>query len=1776
MEASYLMSPLTLPSQWSLTAKTVTPQPRRPSPEPLRLPISMISLDQLRELRELRAKWNGLAVALKRRRAWELHDSENEALRMGQEGVLFLDQWSLVPSGLTPYHTMNCKGRVYRPSNRTPWEEFEFGPVTEVKEAEGCLTAEGLTILLGSVDPVYARWRAIMGMTSTVLYSEGMPLHLFAMWPGGAVATPRLDPPDGTPLPDPPASPPESEDEEADESKKVSERKRDLTTYASETLSEVGELSEPAPHLSDAADSQATESSRTPHSSRMPSVARRRQRGVYPYEISEPRALQEIALRTTASNKPKGLDEIVRVPGLSPREQRLGAPPTPHPLRTGDWFRYLVDSTNKQVCDEYMKLAFEIKHRPLDAALIPAAHLELLTEACGIGKDLSEAEQAAMTMTLEAHVRPMRFETWLQAVDFYVKHGLHRPTALHWVQYLEPLRGGATFTFDLSDPRKRCDLPFWKVREEEDGGVMYGLLDSWGRYMQRVLLSSAPGAMPRPRNERTRQLEPRLYLDARGKTWFYDGMASMAREPGWREDDGLGTLPALTPFLAECPNPSCGLYRPQPDEYHCAQCGELLKDARLVTATRWQLSVEAHWRNGGFSTTCGHSEVSCLPEDPVLEQIHRDTQELALRGTVGPPPSCPPSPPPSAPGSEASDPEDEGEGSEDEGDPEGSSQESGEEEEEGYPEFAEDTEFSEDEPSRPPGFDRMSTEVEPQVAAPEEAAPETEPIGEVSIGVPNSRQSEEMPSREHPRERQGNAAAPLRRVPVDDGDVRGRTPSGVRPRLDVQRSPARRYQEAHYAYPPVPEDPNGPPYSLGIDDHQRAPPEGRASRVAAEPPSNSPEYRPIDTPQALQAEMRQEWRSAMLEIEEVARDMREAKKRVLSSAADVESSAAEVQRQMERQTEHLSELASNQFDHLSVLAATRLETYEKEVRNRAERVKDLAEEAKNLAAGTDQTNSARQDVAKGGAPSGVAPQPETRWTSPVIPNPQSAGRPETRDGEHPQEREAHPGNRSSSASARNDTGMPEAAVPEPPEDANRSWEYPESEAYRSGRGTPSPEDEVRSQPYSVAPSQAASSRHQATDRNMPSQTSRATRPANHAPPQSSRVPPSTERGPPQTTGAPRPQTFTTRPTPPVSLGVPLSGLHQTGGPTWGGGHTPEEAGQWAYPNPNFMGTTRGWVDDTPIIRLYEQDVEVTVEALRDSNQASWVAQVLSADTDNTGMQMRTRAFWTPEVLSAWFRRVFDVRNKNNIDTVAKMSFPNSLRNDSPEKVALGWQQFRPGFIATLRECFRHGCRWEHVLQKLLGHLFADGGRRSPRILSATQEALQDVIFLSDDMERGGGYALLGADIFIYRLDQSFVIKKGGDLHRLEWSKATFRLQGEDMFALRKRLGDLYFKYSGIPANEVHMSTHHLDTFNERMVQCLRNDPSDKRRGKTDATLYEELVEIATQAVQRGRQPIDALRPDEIVETAVPLRKGRMQACDVNGFSDDEKGEKEDDEGGKRSTRKSKSRTNPESSQRETRSRKAKQGAGMDVAAVTDYADSSSSVAAVSPAPPPGRGRQPPPQRPLKMPPPPGPSAGTSAKGHQNSPAYNQELPPQRYERRSDQGADQRMQEWGRDIEHPSGSKGHPNGKEWTAADWNSTYINYSKALHLASKTPDLRRAMARFMPQDRTMSAPAVDVPEPNQPPQGDRPAAWRRWPAGSCAFCAFRPQSHASLPPWALGAGRGDHPPMTCRAAKRWLAEGGDPETSHVAKELQSCLYIRPRREGQPSRGDRSSNSNR
>lgn len=1580
----------------------------------------------LEKLREERNRT--VSASADHQKSWSL-EAEGEV--PGQSRVLFLEQWLLVPSELTPQQSMNCRGRIYCPFQRPKWEEREFGPVTEVREAEGSLEAEGLKILLGNANWTYTKWRAKIGLMGMVSYSEGMPLHLFAMPLTKAIRTTPAIAPSGTPPPDPPPSPPCSDDEDKENDEAMEELFLAAQAYEEHTadgiFTESEWVSEPAAHLTDPPEPQTAEGQVG-----QASMGRRRPPLC---EILKPQALQELTLRHELSGRPAALEEIIRSNSNDPR---LETPVVPHPRRQGNWFRHTLDSNNQDISLTYMKIAFDLMNRSADEGLIPLAQLERLCDSCGVGRELSIADQAALTMTLEAHVEPMRFPTWLRALEFYERQGLHRGSALQWVQFMEPLRGGAVFTYDLDDDSKRDRLPYWIVREKEDGHMMYGVMDSWGRHMQRVLMSSAPGVLPKPRMK----LRGGLFLDAKGETWscgpslLSSGSSPMlGRELSWQPDSVGSYVPALPDYLNECPK--CMTYCPY--TYNaCMRCGASLARAITVTATHWQLSEESYWRNGGFCSTDDSFKGPCLPKDPATERDQLAGSRRAEQGASGLP-SCPPSLPPSPPESEDED-EDQSE---------------------------------EDELERPvrdgqrEGEDRGSeetTEAAEQTRPPEAGATTlaSDGEGEASHATAGVETAQNIPPPE-------GALGETGLVAVASTIKRNRQTEA----LWKWQSWARREKFLKEASLPRPLA-----RGLAIPKTQSAGPYLTSNTPAQKGPHASEEDTLLPSPRGAEADDNQQQAATMA-----------------LSAAGQAYQPFDTPQQLRRDVEKLEagqQQAQKHMEHSEKLA---------------QRLEEVAEQMALLQANHDRLRSERSRGDHSEAPTqeparGAEFHSENRWTwhEPRQPPPQE-DRPELRS----------------------EPRAASSAPVQPEWDPN--WQnYALIDAPESVRGSPAPDDEVRSQPSSIAHSQSAQ--------------------------WNTSVP----RGPPN--APPAPPTYSVRPTPANPTAAPVSFSRAP--------YTTGTSSRW--PHPEQMGH-RGYMDDSPIIALLEQRREVTIEALRGSKQTSWISQVLEAEPDNTGMQMRTRSFWVAEVLRSWYVRAFDSRNRNNIDTINKLKFPEALRSDSPDAVAQGWQQFRPGFIAALRDCFRHGCQWQQVLQKLLGHLHEGSGRRNPRILSATQEALQDAAFLNDDMERGGGYALLGADIFVFRLDLSFVIKRGeSSLHRIEWQKARFRKQGEDMQALRNRLGDLYLKFSGISASEVHLTDHHLETFNERMVECLRNDPTDPERGSVDADLYAERVEISTALVQRGRAGREILSPDEIIEEANPLRSARMHLARVKGFGDTSGKSRDPDRDGPRTTRTPKQRTVGEPHQQVTRNRRLNAPEVQAVAAVSSYEETApspaavaagSTLAAVTPSPPLGRNRQPQPQEPR--------FSRSKANPNQQSPsitggraptAHNQEPPPVGYERpRTEMTEEQRTLTWGRDVPPPAGSKGHPFDKEWTKADWANTYVNFAKAIYLTNRNRDLRNALARFMPRDRTMSAPIVDMPEPAPTPQtGSRRL---EWPQASCAFCAFRPQSHPSLPKWSLGFGQGDHQPTTCRAAKRWLAEGGDPETSHVAKELQSCLYI-------------------
>ena len=147
------------------------------------------------------------------------------------------------------------------------------------------------------------------------------------------------------------------------------------------------------------------------------------------------------------------------------------------------------------------------------------------------------------------------------------------------------------------------------------------------------------------------------------------------------------------------------------------------------------------------------------------------------------------------------------------------------------------------------------------------------------------------------------------------------------------------------------------------------------------------------------------------------------------------------------------------------------------------------------------------------------------------------------------------------------------------------------------------------------------------------------------------------------------------------------------------------------------------------------------------------------------------------------------------------------------------------------------------------------------------------------------------------------------------------------------------------------------------------------------------------------------------------------------------------------------------------------------------------------------------------------------------------------------------------------------GAVMAATNYNEGWVSEQESPQLVSAVP-----MAPY-PAPSTTRGPSREPAPAHQrepPPARYRPHELtpeefriKRWgrdcgpPAGpdSCLFCANRPLEHRSMDEIQRrqsGSGRGNHQPMTCQVARRYLCEGGDNESRNSAADLQKCIVIR------------------
>jgi hypothetical protein len=526
----------------------------------------------------------------------------------------------------------------------------------------------------------------------------------------------------------------------------------------------------------------------------------------------------------------------------------------------------------------------------------------------------------------------------------------------------------------------------------------------------------------------------------------------------------------------------------------------------------------------------------------------------------------------------------------------------------------------------------------------------------------------------------------------------------------------------------------------------------------------------------------------------------------------------------------------------------------------------------------------------------------------------------------------------------------------------------------------------------------------------------------------------------------------------------------------------------------------------PILQLYLQDFDVTVAALSKSPRADLLKDLLISKSDNSGSVWNTRAFWVQEVIEAWERKVFQSRSERSVSyqlqKIERMTFDKGLKDLNQQTQSATWHEFRGDMILALRDGFNTGCQWEHILQRLL-NAAKKRETGNPRVFRYAKEALEDKPLLDDNWSRGGGYGLLGADVFLLRLDESFKADNyGARADQNEWLKTTSREDGEDVLTLNSRVMAAYEKFSGIPVSDIHLDPHHRGIAFERLALCLENDSQNKRRGVKAEKLFKDGISRFEEEVRTGYKRKEELSSERILRFYVMPEERNAKA------------------------QPSKPSEPMYEQRRGNRSERPRPVAVMSVQPEPRewQTETQPLVGAVPFTPNTGHRMEPPP-------------TSYSAAPTAHSPTAHSAAYVASFDKLTDR---ERM--WGRECDPPAGNKGHPLGRAWTSEDWKNTRIDYEKLVQMAND-PQTQGALNRFMPLTTQMNSCRKEIPKKIND----------RWGPKACLFCTNRPTGGL------LGGNLvGNHPPATCRTAKRWLCEGGDPQNAKVAKELQKCVIFR------------------
>ena len=242
------------------------------------------------------------------------------------------------------------------------------------------------------------------------------------------------------------------------------------------------------------------------------------------------------------------------------------------------------------------------------------------------------------------------------------------------------------------------------------------------------------------------------------------------------------------------------------------------------------------------------------------------------------------------------------------------------------------------------------------------------------------------------------------------------------------------------------------------------------------------------------------------------------------------------------------------------------------------------------------------------------------------------------------------------------------------------------------------------------------------------------------------------------------------------------------------------------------------------------------ESYQHSPDVGFVRKVLGSAVDLTLKLWFTRALYISDVVTAWstWADPSSPPHRDSADALAvfaeseSLDVPPDLLSPDPDIADTAWDHYRGMLINSLHRALVAGVDWRQILRHLVVR-YKHPNWGHPRLVEYVAEALQDPVLL--------GNPPLHADVLIRQLDESFSVNSSKFNKRsvsAEWDQTVSRRAGEDCVSLARRVVNAYLRKLGdasITATNFFLKPYHLDAINERYSQCLKNDLSDRERGR---------------------------------------------------------------------------------------------------------------------------------------------------------------------------------------------------------------------------------------------------------------------------------------------------------------------------------------------------------